>query len=52
MEEALFDPKQVNLPFTIGIIKPDTVLETDKLQQIFQRIENSKELVVKNMFQR
>lgn len=52
MEEALFDPKQVNLPFTIAIIKPDTVLEPEKLEQIISKIENSKELVVKNMFQR
>lgn len=52
MEEALFDPKQVNLPFTIAIIKPDTVLEGEKLEQIISKIENSKELVVKNMFQR
>jgi hypothetical protein len=52
MEEALFDPKQVNLPFTIAIIKPDTVLEGEKLEQIVSKIENSKELVVKNMFQR
>lgn len=52
MEEALFDPKQVNLPFTIAIIKPDTVLEPEKLEQIITKIENSKELAVKNMFQR
>jgi hypothetical protein len=52
MEEALFDHKQVNLPFTIAIIKPDTVLEPEKLEQIINKIENSKELVVKNMFQR
>lgn len=52
MEEALFDSKQVNLPFTIAIIKPDTVLEQEKLEQIILKIENTKELAVKNMFQR
>ena len=48
----MFDSKQVNLPFTIAIIKPDTVLEQEKLEQIILKIENTKELAVKNMFQR
>jgi hypothetical protein len=38
MEEALFDPKQVNLPFTIAIIKPDTVIEPERLEQVIARI--------------
>ena len=38
MEEALFDPKQVNLPFTLALIKPDTVLEEEKLKLILAKI--------------
>lgn len=34
MEEALFDPKQINLPFTVAIIKPDTVLDQTKLDEV------------------
>lgn len=52
MEEALFDPKQVNLPFTVAIIKPDTVLEPEKLEEVIALIEKSNELAIKNMFQR
>jgi hypothetical protein len=33
-EQPLFDPKQENLPYTIAIIKPDTVLQTEKLNEI------------------
>lgn len=31
-EEQLFDPKQVNQAYTIAIIKPNTVLDTQKLK--------------------
>jgi nucleoside diphosphate kinase len=52
MDEVLFDPKQVNLPFTLALIKPDTVLDPDKLQEIIDFIEKSNQLAIKNMFQR
>lgn len=38
MNEALFDHKQINLPFTIAIIKPDLTLEPEKLEQIILKI--------------
>lgn len=31
-DQQLFDPKQVNQAYTIAIIKPNTVLETQKLK--------------------
>jgi nucleoside diphosphate kinase len=51
-DEPLFDAKQINIPFTIGIIKPDVVLESEKLSQVISFIENSNLLTIKNMFQR
>lgn len=38
MEEALFDPKQLNLPFTLALIKPDTVLDQQKLEEVITTI--------------
>lgn len=31
-DEQLFDPKQINQSYTIAIIKPNIVLETQKLK--------------------
>lgn len=51
-EQQLFDPKQINQAYTIALIKPNTVLEAEKLKQILDLIENSGQLVIKNMIQR
>lgn len=51
-EEALFDPKQINLPYTIAIIKPNLVLEVETFNSVIEQIENSDCLKIKNMVQR
>jgi len=39
MEE--FNPKKDNIPYTIGILKPDLVFQEEKTQQILAKIETS-----------
>ena len=51
-DDQLFDPKQVNQAYTIAIIKPNIVLETDLLKEIIDKIENCGMFVIKNMVQR
>lgn len=42
----------MNLPFTLAVIKPDTVLEPERLEEVVSIIEKSNELAIKNMVQR
>lgn len=50
-ENLLFDPKQQNLPFTIGLIKPNTCLNIEAVQKILSQIEAAG-FLIKNMIQR
>lgn len=47
----LFDPKQLSLAFTIGMIKPNTCLNDEKLKGIVEKIE-AEGFVIRNMIQR
>lgn len=50
-ENMLFDPKQQSLPFTIGLIKPNTCLNIDSVQKILQQIE-ANGFQIRNLIQR
>jgi|JI6StandDraft_1071083.scaffolds.fasta_scaffold03432_13 hypothetical protein len=50
-ENLLFDPKQENLPFTIGLIKPNTCLNIEAVQKIIAQIEGAG-FIIKNLIQR
>lgn len=46
----LFDPKQENLPYTFALIKPDTALKQNVVQDVINRIEGAG-LTIKNFVQ-
>lgn len=46
-----FNPKLVNLPYTVAIIKPDTCLNSKTVQDIINKIEEQG-FTIKNMIQR
>lgn len=43
----LFDPKQENLPYTFAMIKPDTTLKPNVVQEVVNKIEAAG-LTIKN----
>ncbi|CAD8167407.1 unnamed protein product [Paramecium octaurelia] len=47
----LFDPKQENLPYTFALIKPDTTLKPNVVQEVVNKIEAAG-LTIKNFVQR
>ncbi|KRX11100.1 Nucleoside diphosphate kinase [Pseudocohnilembus persalinus] len=46
-----FNPKCINLSYTIGIIKPDTCMKEQNIQDIVNKIEDEG-FIIKNMIQR
>ncbi|CAD8175836.1 unnamed protein product [Paramecium octaurelia] len=46
----LFDPKQENLPYTFALIKPDTTLKPNVVQEVVNKIEAAG-LTIKNFVQ-
>ena len=46
---TLFDPKKINLPYTLAIFKPDLVLKTEIVKEILSKIEKE-DFIVKQMF--
>ena len=49
--EEFYDPKKTNVPYTFAIIKPETCCDSNKVQEILERIEKEG-FVIKAMLQR
>lgn len=48
---SLFNPKKINLPYTVAVFKPDIVLKSDIVRDLLAKIENEG-FIIKQMFQR
>lgn len=49
--DEFYDPKKENVPYTFAIIKPETCTDSERLQEILDKIEEEG-FVIKAMLQR